>query len=150
MKISIFIVFSLFIPSGISTAQIITGALTDSPLAHCRSFYDMSIVNKLYLLKLDLNNDGIKEILISTVDEDSATQLEEISGDLGWLLYIGKPAGNYKLAGEKTSSGINDNSGVIFNKNQYWVGLIPELNRHGLLHLVCGRVAKQCANYMQL
>ena len=47
--------------------------------------------------------------------------------------------GQYILAGEKTDTGINQNSGVGFKKDQYWVGLIPELNRYGLLYLSCGR-----------
>lgn len=50
-----------------------------------------------------------------------------------------KPSEQYVLAGKKIDTGVRDNAGVGFKRDQYWVGLIPELNRYGLMYLSCGR-----------
>ncbi len=104
------------------------------PMQHFRSQWDLAGVTKLYKLEVDINNDGLKEIFISNGKSDPPDV-----DDFGWQLYIAKPGGRYEIAGEKTDSGINPATIPNFKKDQYRVGLIPELNRHGLLHLECGR-----------
>ena len=105
-----------------------------NPLQHFKSEADLEGVTKIYKLEVDINNDGLKEVFLSTGKSDPPDVDE-----LAWDLYLAKPGGQYILAGEKTDTGINQNSGVGFKKDQYWVGLIPELNRYGLLYLSCGR-----------
>jgi hypothetical protein len=91
-------------------------------------------VTKIYKLEVDINNDGLKEVFLSTGKSDPP-DVDEFA----WDLYIAKPGGQYMLADEKTDTGIRQNAGVAFKKGQYWIGLIPELDRYGLLYLSCGR-----------
>lgn len=94
----------------------------------------MEGVTKIYKLEVDINNDGLKEVFLSNGKSDPPDVDE-----LAWALYIAKPGGQYVLAGEKTDTGVRQNAGVGFKKDQYWIGLIPELNGYGLLYLSCGR-----------
>jgi hypothetical protein len=105
-----------------------------NPLDHFKSEWDLEGVTKIYKLEVDINNDGFKEIFLST----GKSEPQDVD-ELGWQIYIAKPSGQYLLAGEKTNTGINQNTGVGFKKDQYWIGLIPELNIYGLLYLTCGR-----------
>lgn len=107
--------------------------VTSDPVNHFKGFYEMSDVVKILKLEVDINNDGLKEIFLAPVQAD-----DEGNGE-SWLVYIGKPNGNYMLAGQRTETGINPNVGVGFKRDQYKVGWIPEINAYGLLHLVCGR-----------
>ena len=122
-----------------SSAQALSGTSVADPVAHFRSVYEMSIVKKIYRLEVDLDNDGKKEILIGHKDEDPDTHQLTDEGEIGWWVYIAKPNGQYTLVGQKTDDGLVTDGAAGFSKNQYWVGLIPELNRYGLLHLSCGR-----------
>ena len=99
----------------------------------------MSIVRKIFRLEVDLNNDGKKEILIGSIDEDPDTHQMTDEAEIGWWVYIAQANGQYKLAGQKSDNGHITDGGASFSKKQYWVGLIPELNRYGLLSLSCGR-----------
>jgi hypothetical protein len=105
-----------------------------NPLQHFKSESDLEGVTKIYKLEVDINNDGIKEVFLSTGKSDPPDVDEFL-----WDLYIAKPGGQYVLADEKTNTGVRQNACVGFKKDQYWVGLIPELNRYGLLYLSCGR-----------
>lgn len=105
-----------------------------NPLQHFKAEWDLDGVTKIYKLEVDINNDGLKEVFLSTGKSDPPD-----TDELGWQLYIAKAGGQYVVAGEKIDTGINQNVGPGFKKDQYWVGLIPELNRYGLLHLSCGR-----------
>ena len=123
----------------ICLVELITGNLhaqtnTTNPLQHFKNESDLEGVTKIYTLEVDINNDGLKEVFLSTGKHDPP-EVDEF----GWDVYIAKPGGQYVLAGEKTDTGINQNSGIGFKKDQYWIGLIPELNRFGLLYLSCGR-----------
>lgn len=110
-----------------------TGDVTTDPVAHLKSFYDMTGVTKIYRLVADINNDGLNEVLLSPLEPETDNE-----ADLGWLFYIGKPGGEYLLAGEKTDAGIRPNSLISFNKSLYLIGSIPEVGQHGLLTLVSG------------
>jgi hypothetical protein len=116
-----------------------------NPLQHFKSEADLEGVTKIYKLEVDINNDGLKEVFLSTGKSDPPDVDE-----LAWDLYLAKPGGKYILAGEKTNTGINQNSGVGFKKDQYWVGLIPELNRYGLLYLSCGRGGQALCQLMAI
>ena len=108
--------------------------IVTNPLQHFKAEWDLEGVTKIYKLEVDINNDGLKEIFLSTGKSDPPDV-----DDMGWALYVAKPGGRYVLAGEKTDTGVRDHAGVGFKKDQYWIGLIPELNRYGLLYLSCGR-----------
>lgn len=120
-------------------AQTLIGSTAADPVAHFRSVYEMSIVKKIYRLEADLNNDGKKEILVGHIDEDPDTHQQTEESDVGWWVYVAKENGQYTLAGKKMGEGIISDASAGFSKNQYWIGMIPELNRYGILHLSCGR-----------
>lgn len=109
------------------------GETTSNPVNHLKGFYEMSNVTKILKLEVDINNDGISEIFLSPVQQD------DTGDEASWLVYIGKPNGSYLLAGQRTATGIEPNSGVGFSSDQYKIGFIPEINGHGLLYLSCGR-----------
>lgn len=94
----------------------------------------MDGVTKIYKLEADINNDGLKEIFLSTGKSDPP-DLHEFA----WQLYIAKPGGQYVIAPLKTETGTNPTVIPGFRKDQYKIGLIPEVNRYGLLHLSRGR-----------
>jgi hypothetical protein len=109
------------------------GVPVADPLAHFKSEWDLEGVGKIYRLEVDLNNDGRKEVLLSTGKSEPAEGRE-----FGWQLYVGKEGGGYVVAGRKGASG--EDGGVVpgFRKDQYRVGFIEEINGHGLLYLSCG------------
>lgn len=122
----------------------VTTALAEStadPLQHFRSQWDLEGLTKLYKLEVDINNDGLKEVFVATGKSDPPDV-----DDFGWQLYIAKAGGQYEVAGEKTDAGINPSSIPGFKRDQYWVGLIPELNRYGLLHLQAAAADKPSAS----
>jgi hypothetical protein len=109
-------------------------ASTGNPVQHFRDQWDLEGAPRIHKLEVDINNDGQKEVFLSTGKVDPP------DADLfGWQMYIGKANGQYDVAQEKTETGLNPGSIPPFRKDQYWIGLIPEINRHGLLHLECGR-----------
>lgn len=93
----------------------------------------MSNIIKILRLETDINNDGFNEIFLSPIQSDN-NQDEE-----NWLVYIGVSNGMFRLAGMHTNEGNVPNRGISFKKNQYKIGLIPEINKHGLLYLSSGR-----------
>lgn len=125
---------SLLCCAALTTGSLHAQTTTTNPLQHFKSEWDLEGVTKIYKLEVDINNDGLNEVFFSTGKSDPP-DVDEFA----WALYIAKPGGQYILAGEKTDTGVRQNAGVGFKKDQYWVGLIPELNRYGLLHLSCGR-----------
>lgn len=116
-----------------------------NPLHHFKSEWDLEGVAKIFQLEADLNNDGKKEIFLSTGKSDPPNEDET-----GWSIYIAKEDGKFILANEKTDTGIRSNAGVSFKKSQYWIGLIPELNRYGLLYLSSGRGAQAKCQLMAI
>ncbi len=109
------------------------GETTNNAVNHLKAFYEMSNVTKILRLEVDINNDGVNDILLSPVQSD------DTEDEASWLVYIGKPNGVYLLAGRVTDTGVEPNQGVGFRKDQYKIALIPEIGRYGLLHLGCGR-----------
>ncbi len=132
MKYIILVMLSCL--GALTTARLHAQTTTTNPLQHFKSDVDLDGVTKIYKLEVDINNDGLKEVFLSTGKSDPP-DVDEFA----WTLYVAKPGGQYVLAGEKTDTGVRENAGVGFKKDQYWVGLIPELNRYGLLYLSCGR-----------
>lgn len=113
-----------------AVAQI--GDVTADPLNHLRGFYDMDGVTKIYKVEVDLNNDGIKEMLLAPLEPD------EDESDLGWFVYIGRPNGQYVLAGEVTDTGIRADSVVSFDKNNFFCGWISQVSQYGILSVTSG------------
>ncbi len=109
------------------------GETTNNPVNHLKGFYDMADVTKILKLEVDINNDGISEVFLSPLQSDDTNDEER------WLVYIGKPNGMDLLAGQRTDTGVEPNIGVGFRRDQYKIGMIAEINGHGLLHLSCGR-----------
>jgi hypothetical protein len=118
----------------LTTTSLHAQTSTTNPLQHFKNEWDLGGVTKIYKLEVDINNDGLKEVFLSTGKSDPPG-----TNELAWVLYVAKPGGQYVLAGEKTDTGVRQNAGVGFKKDQYWIGLIPEVNRYGLLYLSCGR-----------
>ena len=106
---------------------------TTAPLTHFKDRWELTGVTKIYKLEADINYDGLKEVFLA-VNKSDPPEGDEV----GWELYVAKPGGQYVLAGQKTDTG-NQNTGPTFDKNQYWIGVIPELHQFGLLHLSCGK-----------
>lgn len=118
----------------LTTSKIHAQSSIENPLQHFKSECDLDGVPRIYQLDVDVNNDGKKEIFLSTGKSDPPSEDET-----EWAMYIAKEDGKFILAGEKTNTGVRSNAGVVFKKNQYWIGLISELNRYGLLYLSSGR-----------
>lgn len=124
--------------SPICFAQNLHGTSTNDPVAYFRSVYEMSIVEKLLKLEVDLNNDGRVDVLLGHIDIDPDTG-KTPNDEIGWWVFIARESGGYLLAGQKVDDGTVVDSVPSFTKTRYKVGFIPEINRHGLLHLSCGR-----------
>lgn len=106
--------------------------VTTAPLEHLRATYELLGVEKILKLEVDINNDGLKEVLLAPLEPD------EDGDEIGWYLYLAKANGQYVLAGESTKTGIIQGSLPSFRRDRYWAGNIPEIGRHGLLVLKCG------------
>lgn len=122
-----------------SFGQSLFGTNTNDPVAHFRSVYEMSIVRKLLKLEADLNSDGRVDVLLGHIDQDPDTNQLTPDDEIGWWLYVAQAGGGYVLAGEKSDEGTVTDSVPSFKKNQYKIGMIPEIGRYSLLHLSCGR-----------
>jgi len=110
-----------------------SATITD-PVQDFKNQWDLTGVTKIYKLTADINHDGINDVFLSTGQSDPPDDK-----DYSWQLYIGQTGGTYIAAsGQVTDSGVNPSVIPSFNKTQYWIGLIPELNRYGLLHLDSG------------
>lgn len=131
MKATLLALTSILVPILSACAQ--WEQLTTNPVNHFKGFYELSELTKILKLEADINSDGLNDVLLAPVHAD------ETEDEQSWLLYIGKPNGEYLLAGEATDSGVEPNRGVNFRREQYKFGMIPEIGRHGLLHLSCGR-----------
>ena len=129
----------------LTTTSLRAQTTTTNPLQHFKSAWDLGGVAKIYEIEADINNDGLKEIFLSTGKIDPPD-----TDELAWALYVAKPGGQYVLAGEKTDTGVRQNAGPGFKKDQYWIGLIPELNRYGLLYCSCGRGGQATCQLMAI
>ncbi len=118
----------------LTISEIAVCQTTPDPLSYFKGRWDLTDVTKIYKLEADLNHDGLNEVFLAVNKSDPPE-----GDDVGWELYIAKPDSQFVLAGEKKDTGINQNAGVTFDKTQYWIGLIPEINGYGLLHLSCGK-----------
>lgn len=107
---------------------------TMDPIQNFKSQWEMAGVVKIYKLEADINNDGMAEVFLSTGKSDPPDE-----EDFGWQLYIAISESEYAVAPQKTETGENPNSIPGFAKERYRTGFIPEINKHGLLHLVRGR-----------
>lgn len=119
-------------------SQHLYGTNTNDPVGYFRSVYEISIVQKLLKLEIDLNNDGRMDLLLGHIDNDPNSGVTP-DDEIGWWVFIAQASGSYVLAGQKVEDGTVVDSVPTFKKNQYKIGFIPEINGHGLLHLSCGR-----------
>jgi hypothetical protein len=119
-------------------SQSLHGTHTNDPVGYFRSVYEMSIVQKLLKLEADLNNDGRLDVLLGHIDNDPDSGLTP-DDEIGWWVFIAQASGGYVLAGQKGEDGTVVDSVPSFKRDQYKIGLIPELNKFGLLYLSCGR-----------
>lgn len=92
----------------------------------------------VYWLEVDINGDGTNDLLVTSTsckDEDDIASYE-------WIIYQGNSDGSYtRIDGTKalySDETPTSESTVELTKGRYWVGLIPEINKHGLLFLVIG------------
>ena len=119
-------------------SQHLYGTHTNDPVGYFRGVYEMSLVQKLLKLEADLNNDGRLDVLLGHIDNDPDSGVTP-DDEIGWWVFIAQASGGYVLAGQKGEEGTVVDSVPTFKKDQYKIGLIPEINKHGLLHLSCGR-----------
>lgn len=129
MKDKIILALTLLL-SGVAAAT----ETTDNPEQYFRYHWDLEGATKIFKLAADINNDGLTDVFLATDKSDPPEESQT-----GWEFYIAKTGGQYVVAGQKTDTGINENTGVSFDKTQYKIGWIPEINGYGLLHLTCGR-----------
>ena len=116
------------------TRLVSLGQTITDPVLNFKSEWDLEGVTKIYRLEVDVDNDGLKEVFLST-GKSEPSEVDEFA----WQLYIAKPGGQYAIAPLKTETGTNPTAIPGFGRDQYKIGLIPEINRYGLLHLSRGR-----------
>lgn len=103
------------------------------PVADFRAGYDMSGVQKILKLQVDLNNDGRPDVLLAPVEPEIGAQYP------AWYVYLAQADGTtYQVIGEKNDSGIDYTSLPSFNAKKYKIGQITELGKYGLLTLISG------------
>ncbi|CAN5813037.1 hypothetical protein BH11VER1_BH11VER1_39980 [soil metagenome] len=111
--------------------------VTADPVAYYRAEVDFQLGDKIYKMDVDLNNDGRSDIIIS-----KTVHSEDGFGDtnnLPWEIFLLRADGTYASAGHKSDAGINYGVVASFRKSQYWIGIIPEIGRFGVLHMVSGQ-----------
>lgn len=82
----------------------------------------------------DINGDGNEDLLITSQSQNEAENGDE--RDYNWAVYSGAADGRLTKA-TTLLDGIKQGSQTI-RMDRYWVGYIPEIKNHGLLHLVSG------------
>jgi len=111
--------------------------ITSDPLGYYRSTVGFQAGDRIFKLDIDLNNDGRIDVLLSkTVHAEDGF---DDKNNVPWEIFLLRADGKYASAGEKTDTGVNYGVVAGFPKNRYWVGQIPEINRYGVLYLICGR-----------
>lgn len=107
------------------------GTPIKNPVASFLSTYDMTDVKKVYELEGDINHDGKHEIIMAPAEPDMENYPP-------CYIYIPQGDGTYIVAGQKTERGGEPSSIPSINLKAYKIGWIKEINRYGLLTLVCG------------
>lgn len=111
--------------------------VTANPLSYYSSVVGFRSGDKIFRLDVDINNDGRQDILLSkTVHAEDGF---DDKNDVPWEIFLLRADGNYATIGKKTETGVNYGAVAGFPKNRYWIGHIPEINRYGVLYLICGR-----------
>ena len=77
----------------------------------------------------DIDGDGINDLLVTS----KGNREEEDTLNYAWAVYKGNSDGTFTQL--KTANGESTLSLWI---GRCWVGVIPEIGRYGILHLVCG------------
>ena len=81
-------------------------------------------------IEADINADGSNDLLVTT----QSNQSDEDIRDFEWQIYSGHGNGRYTRARNmKTGQSL-----ISMRLERCWIGYLPELKKHGLLHLVSG------------
>jgi len=78
----------------------------------------------------DINGDGWSDLLVTT----GSNRSDEDARDFEWQIYSGNADGSYTRARNSD----NGQSLISMRLERCWIGQLPELKKHGLLHLVSG------------
>jgi hypothetical protein len=108
--------------------------LANSPNSILRQFAESETQQNTEIIWVDtdINGDGINDLLVTTTNHKQ----EDDPRDFEWAVYAGNTDGTYSRC--TTSLGQIQQLSLSMRLDRYWVGYIPEINRHGLLHLTCG------------
>jgi len=130
LRVTLLICFYLIVP------KIAFGGSPESVLRELAKNYAPG--DMVYWLDVDINGDGINDLLVTSSNASN----EEDRRDFEWWVYIGNADGTYtRLDGlpvPRNGETPVSQGTVTIRLERYWVGLIPELGKRGLLHLVCG------------
>ena len=84
--------------------------------------------DRFYKLEIDINNDGKKDILMTSTQD----VMEGDPNYFSWTLYLATDHG-FAVAGENRKGFIDETGRFGFRMNNYYIGYIPEIKEYGLL-----------------
>lgn len=111
------------------TAESVFAQITD-PVNYYIRTQEHTDSDKFYKLEIDINNDGKKDILMTSTQNASESDSKYFS----WTLYLATDNG-YVVEGENRRGFIDETTRFGFRMDKYVAGYIPEIKKYGLLVL---------------
>ena len=124
-----------FVVAAISTLALLVGMVSaksapaDDQLRRVVNQIAKAPNDTVFWMISDVDGDGIVDLLVTS----GGNREEEDTLNYAWYVYKGNADGTFTQV--KTATGESSLSLWI---GRCWMGVIPEIGRYGILHLVCG------------
>ena len=121
-------IIQIFIFFACCDISISASSITD-PVADFFSF-NVSNLKTVYVLQGRMGSSTNNTVMIGYISND----IDADPSAPMWDVYSPQPDGSYNIVGKNTTNGADLGFNADFNKNEYNIGFIPEVNSYGLLY----------------